>query len=84
MLNPYEKPKGPCTVTRHYWKDLNVWTVFPPGLKKGGGRIEHLETVYALAHALLACLHYYPVLREHGKKVVLWPFPRLGENTDIE
>ena len=29
--------------------------MFPPGLKRGGGGgIEHLEAVYALAHALLA------------------------------
>ena len=36
-------------------------TVFPPGLKRGGEGIEHLEAVYALAHTLLAHIYYYPV-----------------------
>ena len=50
-----------------------------PGLKrKGGGGIEHLEAVHALAHTLLA---YTTILccMNTVKRGVLPPFPPLGK-----
>ena len=54
------------------------YSVLLPGFKRrgGGGGIEHLETVNALAHTLLQ-LTTIPVLCEHGKKEMLRP--PLGE-----
>ena len=46
-------------------KVCTLFSVSPMINKKGGGGVEHLEAVYALAQTLL---HYYLLLREHGKR----------------
>ena len=51
-----------------------------PGFKGGGGGIEHLEAVCAMAYTLLCSFYNYPVLHEHGKKgSAAPPFLPLGK-----
>ena len=67
--------------TKHSAKERRV-TVFPPGLKKGGGGGWAYWSCLCLG-TYIASLYYYPVLREHGKKWGAVP-PRLGERPGKE
>ena len=58
------------------------YTLFPPGLKRRGVGIGHLEACLCLG-TYIAGLYYYPVLCEQGKKGVMHPLPPFVGNTDI-